>query len=421
MKNLYFYVITVLIITVGQSFAQNPAAFKAEIKNKAIPIDTTKFYKSDGSHNRKLFDKLSNIKVLGIGEQSHGTHEFFQTKKALISTLIREQGYNLIGLEAPFAEVENLNNYVLEGKGDLKEILKDFRQYTFECSEFESLVESIRNYDKKVVSKVKFFGFDFQSPFGALNYLYRFNQAERSINGEKIQSLIKSYIMLNNELYSHSIDSSTFSELKAKSREVINDLLLNGSNDKTILLSQYIENYNQFLELNNIILKNDSISMNKISVLRDSLMAQNVLNKLDKSKILLWAHNAHLQKTPNAYSKSMGSFLKEKLKKDYAVIGQTTSSGYFTAFDPIANKMSNKNLIIKPGIDDFEYYLSSTGIPVFFVESAKIKSKLPESARYRMLGYGVTDRQFVKGNLLEDYDFIIHIDQTTGNNSFYLK
>lgn len=418
MKEQYFSVAIILLLIINPLFAQNKSAISDEVEKVAISIDTSKFYKVNNQYKRSIYDKLKGFKVLGIGEQTHGTHEFFQTKKTVMTTLVREYGYNLIGLEAPFAEVENLNSYVSEGRGVLKEILKSFRQYTFECAEFESFVEGIKDYNHKAISKVKFFGFDFQSPYASLQYLYTVNQLNGARGETKIRHLIKAFSNLSNQLYSHSIDSLEFSELKSISREVIDELQV--IDPENSMLFQYIENYKQFLALNNLVLKPDSLSMGKISLLRDSLMAQNVLNNINKGKILLWAHNAHLQKTPSIYSKSMGYFLKEKLKHDYAVIGQTTSKGYFTAFDPKASKITSKNVIIPPGVNDFEYIFSAIGTPVFFIETDQIKTKQLQSDSYRLLGYGVTNKQFVKSNLFADFDFIFHIEQSTGNNSFYL-
>ena len=213
MKKLYLSLVVILFLIINLSFAQNKVAIKDEIKKVAISLDTGKFYKGNNQYKRSVYDKLKKFKVLGVGEQTHGTHEFFQTKKAVMTMLVREYGYNLIGLEASFAEVENLNNYVLEGRGVLREILKSFRQYTFECSEFELFVEGIRDYNRKAISKVKFFGFDFQSPFASLQYLYKVNQLNGGRRGEEIQGLIKTFAKLSDQIYSHTIDSLEFSEL----------------------------------------------------------------------------------------------------------------------------------------------------------------------------------------------------------------
>lgn len=53
-----------------------------------------------------------------------------------------------------------------------------------------------------------------------------------------------------------------------------------------------------------------------------------------------------------------------------------------------------------------------------------VKNKLKDISvpeRYRLLVYGLMENQFFPGNLLDDFDFVLHINHTTGNNSFYLK
>lgn len=70
--------------------------------------------------------KNSKFKVLGVGEQSHGTSEFFKARISVINSLAKSNNLTKIALEAPYAEVENLNAYILKGKGDLPQILKSF-------------------------------------------------------------------------------------------------------------------------------------------------------------------------------------------------------------------------------------------------------------------------------------------------------
>ncbi|MEJ6982228.1 erythromycin esterase family protein [Pedobacter sp. P351] len=77
--------------------------------------------------------------------------------------------FDRIGLEAPYAEVEDLNQYILLGGGDLNGILKSFRQHTYETSEFRDIVDYIKNFNKTV--KVLFYGYDFQSPYKVLKNL----------------------------------------------------------------------------------------------------------------------------------------------------------------------------------------------------------------------------------------------------------
>lgn len=109
-----------------------------------------------------------NFKILGIGEQSHGTSEFFKARISLITSLASSGVISKIGLEAPLCEVENLNSYILNGTGDLRKILKSFRLFNYECEEFVDLIEKVKVLNQTGDSPLKFFGVDMQTPFQSL-------------------------------------------------------------------------------------------------------------------------------------------------------------------------------------------------------------------------------------------------------------
>jgi hypothetical protein len=61
---------------------------------------------------------------------------------------------------------------------------------------------------------------------------------------------------------------------------------------------------------------------------------------------------------------------------------------------------------------------------MFFFKTAPVKQKVGNKtvpAKYKLLPFGLTDKPFVTGNLLDDFDYVLHIEITTGNRSFYLK
>ena len=64
------------------------------------------------------------------------------------------------------------------------------------------------------------------------------------------------------------------------------------------------------------------------------------------------------------------------------------------------------------------------GKPVFLLNTTRVNNKLedtPVPSQYKNIVYGLMPNQFFPGNLLNDFDFIVHINHTTGSNSFYLK
>ncbi|MBF9255688.1 erythromycin esterase family protein [Pontibacter sp. 172403-2] len=360
-------------------------------------------------------------KVIAIGEQSHGTSEFFKVRTELIKLLSSDKKIKKIGLEAPLAEVEDLNLYLLEDKGDLKSILKSFRLYSYECDEFSDLVSEVKKLNKDRKTKITFFGFDMQSPFRSLEKIMDLAKESNSFPADAIRKLLHTYSLLDQQLYSHNFSKEDFDSLKYISQPILSYSTNLGMDEKSV--SMYQDNYRQFLLLNDPSESNQDV--NKMSEIRDSLMALNVISHLsDNSKIVILAHNGHVQKSPNVYSKTMGYFLSKSLNNHYKVIGLTTSTGTYTAFNPSRGKIVNDNPIAIPNKDTFEYYFSLVKKPVFFIETAKIRPLMREGERppkYRLLPYGLVSDEFVVGDALEDFDYIIHINKTSGNKSFYLN
>ena len=408
-----------LVFLATQEVCGQRNRFSERIKNIAITLD------SSALSNYAPFDLAgeidSNFKVLGIGEQSHGTSEFFKARISLIKSLVKSDGLTKIGLEAPFAEVENLNAYILDGKGDLREILKSFRLFNYECKEFIDLTENVKLLNESVKSPITFFGIDMQTPFQALQNVLESCNAHGSATADSIKKLTEYYRLLDKEIYNHAFNEQDFAELSALSDHLFNKL----ARDKALCLEKSLirkskENYKQFLLLND-----PSNSYETQATLRDSLMAENIINEMEPGdKIVILAHNGHVQRTPNAYSKSMGFFLSRKLGTQYQCIALTTSTGFYTAFTPAAGKVTDKNTIPACVAGTFEYEFSKIQKPVFFFKTSTVKKQKGDGTlpnKYKLLPFGITDQPFVNGNLLDDFNYILHIEKTFGNQSFYLS
>jgi erythromycin esterase-like protein len=388
-----------------------------QLKHQLVALDSADLA---GEGNVAIMSKVLDreFQVLGIGEQSHGTSEFFAARLLLIKALATDRTLTKIGLEAPMAEVEKLNGYLHDGRGDLKAILRSFRLYGYECQEFVDLVEGVGRIGKARGSDIRFFGFDMQSPFQSLQNL-RESGVTTDVS-DSLQKLLHYYELLTNEVYNHNFNTADFEELKTLSDQVLGKLATSAQTNE--MVSKCIRNYRQFLLLNDP----KYVSAQDVqSEIRDSLMAENVLTEVEAGKkLIILAHNAHLQRTPNAFSKSAGSFLSQKLGVTYQCIALTTAHGSYTAFNPELGHITDKNKVIAGDSTSFEYHFSKLGQPVFYFRTAPLKQKLRGvrlPGRYRLLVYGLSLNQFFDGNLLADFDDVLHIRQTSGNQSFYLK
>ncbi|PSL21516.1 erythromycin esterase-like protein [Dyadobacter jiangsuensis] len=358
--------------------------------------------------------------VIAIGEQSHGTSEFFRLRSQLIEMLSADSQVSKIGLEAPMAEVEDLNLYLLESQGNVDKILKSLRLYSYECEEFKDFINKVKEINQSRKKKITFFGFDMQSPFRSLEKINELSSEKDKIPSDTIKKLLYYYSMLNDQVYSHNFSEEDFDSLKHISKPILSSLELASRDNKVF---RYVKNYHQFLHLNDPTITNHDGSIQ--SEIRDSLMALNIENEVvSGGKVVVLAHNGHVQKTKNVFSKSMGFFLRTRLGGKYQTIGLTTYRGTYTAFNQNDGKITDTNPIATPQPDAFEYYAGKIGFEVFFVNNAKILKETRREERpskYKMMVYGYTQDQFTRGDIFEDFDYLIHIQKTTGNRSFYLN
>ncbi len=128
---------------------------------------------------RPLRRLIGNARVVGMGEATHGTHEFFRFKHRIFEFLVEEMGFTAVAIEANFPDTVAVNRYVLDGLGQGPQVVRGMGFWTWETEEVLALVEWLRKHNSKVRAsrKVRFYGFDMQSPEPAaglaLDYLKR--------------------------------------------------------------------------------------------------------------------------------------------------------------------------------------------------------------------------------------------------------
>ena len=114
--------------------------------------------------------------IIGMGEATHGTREFFNMKAKMFKFLATHCGFLVFAIEAPYAGTMKVNDYVLYGRGDVLSAMKSMEFWTWDTEEVKDLIEWIRSYNigKGEKEKLKFFGFDCQSFKGTANALLEY-------------------------------------------------------------------------------------------------------------------------------------------------------------------------------------------------------------------------------------------------------
>ena len=164
LKFIAFVVIFALMGTPGlSSDTAKPAAQVEWIRTNAIPLKTV-----EAGHG---FDDMMPLKrvvgdarVVALGEATHGTREFFQLKHRMVEFLATQMGFSIFTIEANMPESYKLNDYVLHGTGDPKELLRGMYFWTWQTEEVLAMIEWMRDFNRSGKGHIEFTGFDMQTP-----------------------------------------------------------------------------------------------------------------------------------------------------------------------------------------------------------------------------------------------------------------
>lgn len=105
---------------------------------------------------------IGDARVVGLGEATHGTREFFLFKHRLLEFLVSEMGFDTLAIEDSFAEAQAVNEYVLHGTGDPASALRAMGYWVWNTQEVLDMIHWMRawNADPGHARKIRFVGID---------------------------------------------------------------------------------------------------------------------------------------------------------------------------------------------------------------------------------------------------------------------
>jgi len=130
---------------------------------------------------------IGDARIVGLGEATHGTREHFQMKHRLVEYLAREKGFTVFSIEASTPEAFRVNDYVLHGKGDPKELIAGMYFWTWNTEEVLALVEWMRAYNASGKGRIEFTGFDMQTPDVAIDNVVAFLEQVDAKRAEEVR------------------------------------------------------------------------------------------------------------------------------------------------------------------------------------------------------------------------------------------
>ena len=384
------------------------------LKTHSIPIKT--YQPNSGFEDfESLKGLIGDARIVGLGENTHGSSEIFKLKHRLVEFLVTELGFTILSIEANMPETYKLNDYVLNGIGDPKELLRGTHFWIYNTKEVLDMIEWMRTFNSSGKGKIQFTGFDMQYIQGAIEYLSNFSKMHDIKLRAKVDSLSLSLQKFRSKRDQYDKNDPDLDLIINKCQDIVSYIV----NNKQYLLKSISETDFQWL------LQNARIALQSCEPdLRDQSMAQNIdwiLENNPNSKIILWAHNGHINKKQNR----MGRFLSDKYHDDYYNIGFLSYQGKYTAMSN--GKLSSNNTLEKPKPGSFEYSFNKTGRNIFYFDFYQVTEEdqscqwLLKIHNCRDIGATARKNQFIPTDINEDYNAIVFIKNTTPSDCFDVK
>lgn len=91
--------------------------------------------------------RLQGITMVGLGEATHGSREFFTLKHRLIEHLVTEQGFTTFAVEADRELCRPLDDFLRDGSGDPARLLRELGYWTWCTEEVLALIRWLREHN----------------------------------------------------------------------------------------------------------------------------------------------------------------------------------------------------------------------------------------------------------------------------------
>lgn len=307
------------------------ATLAAWLRASAIPLAGV-----DAGHGSTDLDRLDAVvgdaRLVALGEATHGSSEFFRMKRRLIEHLVERLGFTVVAIEAPFSETLAVDDYVVRGVGDPRAVVAKMDTWTWDTEEMVALVRWMREYnaDRAHPIKLRFLGIDILTPAAiasALEYL-------KKVDAAAVPSIETALAPLRLTSADGTYPAAT-AAVQAATRKGAEDLLARLDAHKAAYVARSSDDAWTLVRQHATVIAQAEASY-RDSSLRDPGMADNVRWLLDHpakgSKMILWAHNAHVAFSPIGFD-ALGRLLKKAYKTSYLSLGFVFDHGSFQALD----------------------------------------------------------------------------------------
>ncbi|MEM9492243.1 MAG: erythromycin esterase family protein, partial [Myxococcota bacterium] len=397
------------------------------LKGHAIPLATVEA-ESGFADMYPLKRLIGAARVVGLGEATHGTREFFQLKHRMLEFLVEHMGFSVFAIEASFSEALAVNEYVLSGTGDPAAALAGLYFWTWDTEEVLALIRWMRRYNRENRRKIKFYGIDMQftpaAVKGVLSYLDRVDPQY----AETARATL--------ERFGSPAIRGQYAAMEAAERAAIRELI-------RATIARFDQNQRRYIRASSrrgwAVARQHAVVLSQAEAvfaepergpeIRDRAMADNLqwilANEPRGTKVVHWAHNGHVSRKGFAGIKSTGRHLHDVLGRKHVNFGFVFGHGSFQAMNWTEGRNKPGGLsahTIEPGSPgQLGTELSRLGFPLFVLDMRTVPIDQP-AGRWlhtphieRVIGSVYRSAEGMENMTIlpEHYDAVIFVDETT--------
>ncbi len=368
---------------------------------------------------------VGNARVVGFGEATHGTREFFRMKHRAFEYLVERHGFTHFTIEATMPESRAVDRYVTRGEGDPARLLAGLYFWTWNTQEVLDLILWMRAYNVRVGEpKLRFFGFDMQAPQQSIDSVGAILSRLDPALGARARASMSCLTTARTQQGTYDVAQYQRTTTPAQrvtcgdSLQAVVSVVASArpgwagrmSADDLDWLEQYVMLVRQWERLG-------QATTNSFAS-RDRAMADNLLwiaSRQPSAKLFAWAHNAHVARRAPA----MGANVAQVLGDAYRVFGFTFGTGSFNAVGSTGAAFTGltSHTIAAVSTGSLESVFAAAGQPRLIFDARRITSggdaaaSLRVPVRMRSIGAVYAESlagQYSESALLpQDYDGLI--------------
>jgi erythromycin esterase len=426
-----------LVIFFSHRWSKQPAASLEPvdlIRTRALPLN-------EPADLQPIFDRLSAVNYVLLGESSHGTAEYYTWRRLISQTLISDYQFSAVVVEGDWAPLYRLNLYVkhLDPKpADARAVLSGFDRWPtwlWANEEFLVFVDWLKTHNASLPpqQRVGIYGKDLygpgQSQAQVLDFLDR-HQPDHAAWARDHYGCLDPFIA-DYQLYVASLADNSTPSCQASVEAVFDYFTDHANSYQTRVAEEFFS-----AQQNALVVKNSELHYR--SQLEPGAASWNhrvrhmktTVNRLTQAygpaaKLILWAHNTHLgdaRATDMARfgQINIGQLLREKHGPDQVfALGFGTYTGQVVAAPSWGSPL--QIMTVPPALaGSYEdlFFQSGVGDSILFFDSPEELAPLMQMTGHRAKGVVYDpklDRQqnYVLTDLPSRYDAFVFLSKTS--------